>query len=401
MAYLKKIPAKNKQGYKWLCVMEGPPHPVTGDRRQISRRADTKNEAQALAQKAVDDLLSGIDKKKAKRTSFRSAGEEWLSDYSKSGVKNSSIRARSKALLVLYKYIDQQSIETVTFTQYQKILYKMFDDGYSEAYIRNIHIVSGMLFKWSIKNKLRADDPTREVKLPKKVLTVEEIERRNLEEKYLERNELNDFMSQVRERGLEGDEEAFKLLIYSGLRPGELCALMWPDFNASEKTLRITKTLYTPDRAGGRVEITPPKTEGSIRTISLDDVIVEMLKDLKIRQAERHKRYKKMNSDFVETNFIFTRPNGRSIDQKVLLNRMDRLIKRTSISKKATPHIFRHTHISMLTEAGVDLRTIMKRVGHDDEATTIKIYTHVTMRMKRNADENISIHFEEILNSEE
>lgn len=53
-------------------------------------------------------------------------------------------------------------------------------------------------------------------------------------------------------------------------------------------------------------------------------------------------------------------------------------IEKTSIQKKATPHIFRHTHISMLVEAGVDINTIMKRVGRDD-----KIYTHVTEKMKK------------------
>ncbi len=59
---------------------------------------------------------------------------------------------------------------------------------------------------------------------------------------------------------------------------------------------------------------------------------------------------------------------------------MNRILKRTSITKKATPHIFRHTHISMLIEAGVDLPTIMARVGHDDAKTTLKIYTHVTKK---------------------
>lgn len=62
---------------------------------------------------------------------------------------------------------------------------------------------------------------------------------------------------------------------------------------------------------------------------------------------------------------------------------MNRLLKRTSIQRKATPHIFRHTHVSMLAEAGVDLRTIMQRVGHDDFRTTLKVYTHVTDKMKK------------------
>ena len=45
MAYFQKVPAKNKQGYKWKCTEEGPRNPATGKRTQITRRADTKKEA--------------------------------------------------------------------------------------------------------------------------------------------------------------------------------------------------------------------------------------------------------------------------------------------------------------------------------------------------------------------
>ncbi|WP_442788818.1 tyrosine-type recombinase/integrase [Halobacillus sp. HZG1] len=52
--------------------------------------------------------------------------------------------------------------------------------------------------------------------------------------------------------------------------------------------------------------------------------------------------------------------------------------------------MFRHTHVSMLAEAKVDLATIMKRVGHEDTTTTMKIYTHVTNKMKKDAPVQIS-----------
>ena len=37
----------------------------------------------------------------------------------------------------------------------------------------------------------------------------------------------------------------------------------------------------------------------------------------------------------------------------------------------------------MLVEAGVDPKTIMEIVGHDDSKTTLKVYTHVTKKMKK------------------
>ncbi|MBR9584032.1 tyrosine-type recombinase/integrase, partial [Staphylococcus aureus] len=53
------------------------------------------------------------------------------------------------------------------------------------------------------------------------------------------------------------------------------------------------------------------------------------------------------------------------------------------MNKKVTTHTFRHTHITLLVEMNVSLKAIMKRVGHVDEKTTIRIYTHVTEKMDR------------------
>lgn len=54
----------------------------------------------------------------------------------------------------------------------------------------------------------------------------------------------------------------------------------------------------------------------------------------------------------------------------------------------------------MLTEAGIDLINIMKRAGHDDAKTTMKIYTHVTNKMKKDNALKVKIHFGSLLNLE-
>ncbi|WP_256702357.1 site-specific integrase [Paenibacillus sp. P32E] len=162
--------------------------------------------------------------------------------------------------------------------------------------------------------------------------------------------------------------------------------------------LRISKTLYSPESNMYKIEITPPKTNAAIRNFDLDDVIIKMLKAYKADQEERQKRYKQVNDDFYDEKYMFSRPNGRPLNQKFLLNRMDRLLKRTTITKHATPYIFRHTHISMLAEAKVDLAVIMQRVGHDDSKTTLKIYTHVTAVITSDASNKVKIHFDNIIN---
>ncbi|CAH0262589.1 Tyrosine recombinase XerD [Peribacillus frigoritolerans] len=63
---------------------------------------------------------------------------------------------------------------------------------------------------------------------------------------------------------------------------------------------------------------------------------------------------------------------------------MRRFLKIAALNPKLTPHSLRHTHTSLLSQAGVGLPQIMERLGHKDEDTTTKnVYLHVTKEMKK------------------
>ncbi|HFI0025852.1 TPA: site-specific integrase [Streptococcus suis] len=47
-----------------------------------------------------------------------------------------------------------------------------------------------------------------------------------------------------------------------------------------------------------------------------------------------------------------------------------------------TPHGFRHTHCSLLFEAGATVKEVQERLGHEDIKTTMNIYAHVTEQAK-------------------
>ena len=70
---------------------------------------------------------------------------------------------------------------------------------------------------------------------------------------------------------------------------------------------------------------------------------------------------------------------------KTVANRMKRLLKIAGINQELTPHSFRHTHTSLLAEAGVGLEEIMDRLGHTEDETTRNIYYHVTKELKKEA----------------
>ncbi|CAH1190380.1 Tyrosine recombinase XerC [Paenibacillus plantiphilus] len=398
MASFTKIKAKNKQGYKYICVADGPPDPITGERKQISRRGDSKKEAEERVNQAIKNLKnSGISEKTLKKKSFEVVANEWLNIYSRRKVKENTIRIREDQIGLLIRYIPKTGIGKITNRDYQNALNSLDDEEYSTNSIKGVHVVAGMIFKFAIINKYLVDNPTMGAVIPEKVETIEDLENNKIDNKYLEREEIAEFLRAVRDHGRYNDLVIFFLLLFSGMRSGELCALKWNDINFETNEIRINKTYYTPRGNKRAYKLTPPKTKGSNRMFEVDDSIIAMLKDHKNAQAEMKKRAMNLGVPYVDENFVIARTSGHPFSQRLVYVRMERIIKKTSIKKNATPHILRHTHVSMLAEAEIDIKTIMKRVGHDHMETTLKIYSHVTEKMKKKAVDKIKMTFGDIL----
>ncbi|PGC67603.1 tyrosine-type recombinase/integrase [Bacillus safensis] len=388
------------KGKKWLAVGDGPPDPVTGKRKQIPRRGKTKKEAEQRVLKAIAALEEdGIDETVVKRMTFEKLAADWIRDYTlTTGNKKGTIRIRTKEIKILNRFIAKTNIAKITTRKYQKILNDLTEQGYARNTISGVHTTAGLIFKYAIQQKLLKHSPTEGAVVPKKRLTVEDIENNPIEEKYFEKEELEEFLLTVKEFGLDMDLERFYLLAFSGMRSGELCALKWTDINFETKEIRITKTIYSENNNMKEYELVPPKTAGSVRTIEVEGQIMDMLKEYQVRQKKRRLQSRIKPEEYHDGNFVFARENGYPFLPKNIIVRMERLLEKTSIKKHATPHIFRHTHISMLTEARVDITTIMKRVGHDDMKTTMRIYTHVTEKMKEDASQKVQKTFGNILN---
>ena len=79
----------------------------------------------------------------------------------------------------------------------------------------------------------------------------------------------------------------FYLELTTGLRRGELVALLWRDLNIREQTLPISKSA---GRINGEVKVTQPKTANSVRTIYLPKEAVELL----VKEHRKHPSNKYM-----------------------------------------------------------------------------------------------------------
>ncbi|WP_347861543.1 tyrosine-type recombinase/integrase [Salimicrobium sp. PL1-032A] len=100
-----------------------------------------------------------------------------------------------------------------------------------------------------------------------------------------------------------------------------------------------------------------------------------------------------LGKQYTEFGFVFAKEinnPGYPDFIKTVENRMRRLLKLSRIDKNVTPHSFRHTHTSLLIEAGVGTKEIQQRLGHGDINTTMNIYAHITKNMEQKASEKFS-----------
>ena len=77
------------------------------------------------------------------------------------------------------------------------------------------------------------------------------------------------------------------------------------------------------------------------------------------------------------SDYLFLNSNGGNLTERGVRYLLDQLIQKTSIQKKISPHMIRHSFATHLLNEGCDLLTVQKLLGHESIKAT-QIYTHVT-----------------------
>lgn len=401
--YCRKIELKPKKGqktkrYVWECTDELPKDPVTGKRKRVTARGKTKPEAKAKVEKKLREATEyGLttDPEQAGIT-FEQLAESWLNTH-KVNFKESSQRSNEYHVKRFAKYLAKIPVKKITKKTYQNVIDQMWADGYSLNTIYSAHAVAKNIFKQGVNWDVLKSSPADMAVLPKEKVTIEDLEKDEIAEKYLERKELRLFLETVRERGLPTDDVIFIMLAFTGMRVGELCALKWSDVNFETSEFSITKTLFNVNGKKEDYELLTPKTKQSIRKITFDDNMAALLKKHRLTQKEQMMVRRRF---WHEGDFVITREDGYPMSPRFVHYRLKRLekimIDKYDFKKKLHPHIFRHTHTSILTEEGVDLRVIMQRLGHTDAKTTLSVYTHITNKSKAVAAHKLGNVFEDL-----
>ncbi len=180
-----------------------------------------------------------------------------------------------------------------------------------------------------------------------------------------------------------------RLLLFTGLRRGELLGLEWRDVNFENSTLQVCRSsLYLPDKGIFEDET---KNETSNRIIKLSQSAIADLRAYKVWQTELRL---KMGDRWVNTNRIFTTAEGQPLHPDRLTSWFSKFVKAHSdVLPPISIHSLRHTNATLQIAGGVPLTTVAKRLGHADTVTTSKIYAHAI----KSADEAAAETLENLL----
>lgn len=171
-------------------------------------------------------------------------------------------------------------------------------------------------------------------------------------------------------------------LAATGCRVGEALALEWADVDLHAGTLTVSKSVQ---RIGGERVVTTPKTRAGVRTVTLPQQVVWVLRRHEAAQAERRLQ---MGPRWAAGDVLFTGERGGALGASTVGHAIKRECDRLGLPI-ITPHGLRHLHASLLLSEGLPVPEVTRRMGHANSAITMGVYAHVVRKDDAAATEAI------------
>lgn len=321
--------------------------------KQLARQYAAKLEARRLAGEKVQSNLTLL-----------SYYQDWFKTYKQHQISKVTARHYQWTENEIKKYFGNIELRKITRHSYQQFI-NDFGSKHAPETVKKLNSICRACIKSAVTDGYLEKDITANTSLVYD-------ESRKLKVNYLSVQELHTLI-QALNNGLQARYPSRYMIlsaIYTGARLGEIMALTWKDINFNFKTITINKA-WDYHNCGG---FKPTKNESSVRTIRVNQELLDTLQELRINQQE----------------LVFANPKGDIPSSNAVNKVLRKIMKDNDIYKQGFHfHSLRHSHVAFLLSQGINLYAISKRLGHSDITTTANRYSYLIDEYKAKTDDRI------------
>ena len=257
-------------------------HPETGKRIIKNVLGKTQAECKAKLNAALESVKS-IDVSRADEYTVATWLRSWYDIYAKPNVR---VATADRYQLMVEQYtiprIGNIKLTKLTAHDLQKLYKELMENGridrksghgnpgLSSTTVRSLHLMLHNAFERAVKERLIPRNPTEDCIAPK----IQKSEMQILQPKHIK-----EYLNAANARGLL---PMFYLELVSGLRKGELTALLWSDLDIQNRTISVSKQYIK--NPNGELTLSRPKTETSVRKVSIPQEAIDLL----IAEHDKH-----------------------------------------------------------------------------------------------------------------
>ena len=360
---------KRKDG-RWEGFYTAAYDPATGKQKIKNVLGKTQAEVKEKLKKAIADSQR-LDMNRSGTHTVKSWVQMWYEVYAeprlRENTKDYYLNYINNHIIPQLEDIKLDKLTTIQIQKFYNDLQKngrvqryqhiqLKNKGLSVRVVHGIHTLLNNCLEQAVAERLILVNPTRGCKLPK-------MEKREM--KVLPEEKIRPYLMEADKRGLLAP---FYLELTTGLRRGELLALLWTDLDVENRTISITKQVT---RTKGELVVSQPKTHNSIRVLPVSQQAVDLL-------VEEHKKHP-------GNPYMFPSPKtGGMFDPDSFRHTHEKILKAIG-AEHIRFHDLRHTFATLSLKNGVDVKTLSSTLGHYSAGFTLSTYTHATPDMMREA----------------
>ena len=344
--------------------------------------------------KTISEVKEKIKKKKKQNIIIQQSNvktiEEYMLDWlSTTRQKKLKQQTYDSYELIITKYLNangynfgDKNIKVLNYELVQKYIDSLADK-YSVGTIRKIWSIVRQCFKYGMaKEELPYFDLSlvqipSEDRVAVKTKDVPFATTEDVEALYQEAFRKKEYSNSEYMYG--NNARAIIIIMYTGLRISELCALKWENVDMSNRTITVK---YTHATTKNRDKDATTKTK---TIISLPKTYRQRTIPLSKRAFEQFEYFHKFNENHSKNDYVCVTKNMTPMTRRNIFRTLKQMLSRCNANNDLTPHALRHGFGSILLKNGVEIKTISELMGHKDIRTTYNIYIGITEQQKFDA----------------